>query len=100
MIFPEGEVGTPQDPPVGKFAPGVIYLQRVSGAPIVPIAVWMGEREKGSSLEKVNSLWWPRRRYAIQFGQPVRVPEHLDLDAGAQWLREQTLALYEQAKEG
>jgi 1-acyl-sn-glycerol-3-phosphate acyltransferase len=88
MIFPEGEVGTPRDPPVGKYAPGVVYLQRVSGAPIVPIAVWMSEH------------WWPRRRYVIQIGWPVRIPDHLDLDAGAEWLREQTLTLYEQAKGG
>jgi 1-acyl-sn-glycerol-3-phosphate acyltransferase len=88
MIFPEGEIGSEQEPFVGKFAPGVVYLHRVSGAPIVPIAFWLGER------------WWPRRRCAIWFGQPVRIPEHLDLDAGAEWLREQTLALREQAKEG
>lgn len=85
MIFPEGDIGTKYEPPVGEFAPGVVYLHRDSGAPIVPIAVWMSQR------------WWPRR-CAIQFGSPVRIPEHLDLDAGAAWLREHTLALYEQAK--
>lgn len=87
-IFPEGEVWRKREPPVGDFAPGVIYLHRRSGALIVPIAVWMSER------------WWPRRRYVVQFGQPVRIPEHLDQDAGAAWLRERVLALYEQAKQG
>lgn len=88
LIFPEGEVGTPEGPPIGEFAPGVVYLHRVTGAPVVPIAVWMSRRG------------WPRRWYIVQFGRPVRIPEHLDLNAGAAWLREQTVALYEQAKAG
>jgi len=86
-IFPEGEIWRKREPPVGKFAPGVIYLHRRSGALIVPIAVWMSERK------------WPRRRYVVHFGRPVRVPEHLDQDAGAAWLRERVLALYEEAKQ-
>jgi 1-acyl-sn-glycerol-3-phosphate acyltransferase len=88
VIFPEGEVWKKREPPVGEFAPGVIYLHRRAGAPIVPIAVWMSERK------------WPRRRYVVQFGQPVQIPEYLDQDAGAAWLREQVLVLYEQAKRG
>jgi 1-acyl-sn-glycerol-3-phosphate acyltransferase len=87
-IFPEGEIGKGREPPVGKFAPGVIYLHRRSGAPIVTIAVRMSERG------------WPRRRYAVEIGRLVRILEHLDLDAGAVWLREHVLALYEQAKQG
>src|SRR5687767_14273817 len=37
-IFPEGEIWRKREPPIGEFAPGVIYLQRKSGAQIVPIA--------------------------------------------------------------
>jgi len=87
MIFPEGEVWRQREPPIGKFAPGVIYVYKRLGAPIVPIAVWLSERR------------WPRRRYVVQFGRPVRVPEDFDQEAGAVWLREQVLALYEQAKQ-
>jgi 1-acyl-sn-glycerol-3-phosphate acyltransferase len=87
-IFPEGEIWRKREPPVGEFAPGVIYLQRKSGARIVPIAVWLSEGR------------WSRRRCVVQFGQPVRIPEDMDLDAGAVWLREHVLALYEQAKQG
>jgi 1-acyl-sn-glycerol-3-phosphate acyltransferase len=87
-IYPEGEVWKKREPPVGEFAPGVIYLHRRAGAPIVPIAIWMSERK------------WPRRRYVVQFGQPVQIPGYLDQDAGAAWLREHVLALYEQAKQG
>jgi 1-acyl-sn-glycerol-3-phosphate acyltransferase len=81
-IFPEGGVWKRREPPIGTFAPGVIYLHRASGAPIVPVAVWMGERR------------WPRRRYAACFGDPVSIPEGLDLDEGAKWLREHTFRLY------
>lgn len=87
-IFPEGRVRhrKRRQPPVGEFAPGVVYLQRRSGAAIVPIAIWKSKR------------WWPRRRYVIEMGRPLRIPESLDLDAGAAWLRERTLELYERAK--
>jgi 1-acyl-sn-glycerol-3-phosphate acyltransferase len=89
-IFPEGEVWRKREPPVGEFAPGVVYLHKKSRAPIVPIAIWMSERQ------------WPRRRCVVEFGEPVRIPEDLDQEAGAAWLRERVLKLYEQAslKEG
>jgi 1-acyl-sn-glycerol-3-phosphate acyltransferase len=86
-IFPEGEVWKKREPPIGKFAPGVIYLHRKSRAPVVPIAVWMSER------------LWLRRRCVVQFGRPVKVPEPLDQDAGAAWLRKRVLELYEEAKQ-
>lgn len=88
VIFPEGRIWNKRKSPVGDFAPGVHYLHKRSGAPIVPIAVWMSERR------------WLRRRCVVQFGQPVRIPEHLDQEAGAAWLRERVLALYKQAKQG
>jgi 1-acyl-sn-glycerol-3-phosphate acyltransferase len=86
MIFPEGEIWRRREPPIGKFARGVVYVHRASGAPVVPIAVWMGE------------CGGPRRRYSVRIGNPVRIPEHLDLDAGAEWLRQRALELYDQAK--
>lgn len=85
-IFPEGEVWKKRDPPIGNFAPGVIYLQRHSGAAIVPLAVWRSLR------------WWPRRRYIIEVGSPVVVPASLDLDGGANWLRQCALELYDRAR--
>jgi 1-acyl-sn-glycerol-3-phosphate acyltransferase len=81
-IFPEGQIWRKQEPPIGEFAAGVIYLQRKSGAPIVPIAVWMSER------------CWPRRKYVVRFGQPVQSPEHMEFDSAAAWLRERVLELY------
>jgi hypothetical protein len=34
----------------------------------------------------------------VEFGEPVRIPEDLDQEAGAAWLRERVLKLYEQAR--
>jgi 1-acyl-sn-glycerol-3-phosphate acyltransferase len=86
MIFPEGEIWKKRFPPIGKFAPGVVYLHRKSGAQIVPMAIWMSERR------------WPRRRYVVEIGDPLQIPESLDLESGASWLRDRTLELYERAK--
>lgn len=87
MIFPEGELWRRREPPVGKFAPGVVYVYKRLGSPILPIAVWMSQRS------------WPRRRYVVQLGSPVRIPDELDQEAGAAWLREHVLSLYEEAKQ-
>ena len=87
MIFPEGKIHREGDPPVNKFASGVVYVHRKLGAPIVPIAVWTGKQR------------WPRRRYVVQIGSPVRISEDMDQDAGAEWLRQQVLGLYEQARQ-
>ncbi len=84
-IFPEGGVWKKRNPPIGEFVPGVIYLQRRTGADIVPIALWTGGRLR------------PRSRYVIEMGTPTQIPADLDLDAGAAWLRERTLELYERA---
>jgi 1-acyl-sn-glycerol-3-phosphate acyltransferase len=83
MVFPEGEIHREREPPVGKFAPGVVYVHRRLGAPIVPIATWMSRQS------------WPRRHYIVQFASPVRIPDNLDQDTAATWLQQQVLALYE-----
>ena len=80
-IFPEGQIWRKPEPPIGEFAAGVIYLQRKSRAPIVPIAVWMSQRR------------WPRRRCVVRFGQPVHTPEQMEFDSAAAWLRERVLEL-------
>lgn len=86
-IFPEGELWKEEDPPVGEFAPGVVYLHWKSTAPILPIGVWISERR------------WPRRRYVAELGWPVTIPEDLDQEAGAAWLRQVVLKLYDQAEQ-
>ena len=83
MIFPEGEIHREREPPIGEFASGVVYVHRRLDAPIVPIAIWLSEQT------------WPRRRYVARFASPIRIPDKLDQEAGAVWLRQQVLALYE-----
>jgi 1-acyl-sn-glycerol-3-phosphate acyltransferase len=83
-IFPEGQVWRKEEPPIGQFAAGVIYLQRKSGAPIVPIAIWMSQRRR------------LRQRYVVSFGQPVQTPEDMEVDSAAAWLRERVMELYNQ----
>ena len=87
MIFPEGEIHKERAPPVGEFAPGVVYVHRRLGAPIVPIAAWMSEQR------------WPRRAYIVQFAFPVTIPDNLDQEAGAAWLRREVLNLYGEIKQ-
>jgi 1-acyl-sn-glycerol-3-phosphate acyltransferase len=86
-IFPEGGIGTQDEAPVGEFGRGAVYLQRKSAADIVPMAVWMSKRQ------------WPRRRYVLEIGRPLQVPESLSLEDGAAWLRDRTIELYERAKQ-
>jgi len=83
-IFPEGEIWRKREPPIGEFAPGVIYLERRSGAWIMPIAVFMSEQV------------WPRRQYVVRFGEVIQSPKDLDFDSAAAWLRERVLELYQQ----
>jgi 1-acyl-sn-glycerol-3-phosphate acyltransferase len=85
LIFPEGGIWKESRPPLGPFAPGAVYLQRRSGAGIVPIAVSMSDGRRA------------RRRYVLEMGHPVCIPDSLDLEAGASWLRERTMELYERA---
>jgi 1-acyl-sn-glycerol-3-phosphate acyltransferase len=85
-MFPEGGVWKKRCPPIGEFAPGVVYLHRRSGARVLPIALWSNKRLT------------PGARYIIEIGPPVRIPEPMNLEAGAAWLHDRTLELYERAR--
>lgn len=82
-IFPEGHVREPGEPPVRPFEPGVAFLHRRSGAPVVPIAIHLVKPERG------------RQRFTLIVGAPVHVPEGLDIEETAEWLRRRTRELYE-----
>lgn len=85
-IFPEGHVRRPEEPPLRPFEPGVVHLHRRSGAPVLPMVIRLGPKR------------W-RRRFELTVGEPVAIPEGLDLEAGADWLRERTRRLYEPGSE-
>jgi 1-acyl-sn-glycerol-3-phosphate acyltransferase len=65
-IFPEGNRGRGD---AATAAAGVAWLAVNSGAPVVPVAV-LGTRRTG---EAVGHVPGPRRRIAVEFGEPLRV---------------------------
>jgi 1-acyl-sn-glycerol-3-phosphate acyltransferase len=63
-IYPEGTRGDGQ---VHQFRPGAAYLALVTGAPVVPVAVF-GTRERGGGVDSVP----PRgSRFDFVYGEPV-----------------------------
>ena len=64
-----------------------LLMSLLVAAPVVPIAVWLGDARR------------VRRRYQVKVGAPLCIPETLDLDSAAAWLREQTLHLYAAAEQ-
>jgi 1-acyl-sn-glycerol-3-phosphate acyltransferase len=84
-IFPEGHTRRPGEPPLRPFRVGVVLLHRATGAPIVPMAV------------RVEPKRW-RRKFMLWAGEPVMIPEGLDDEASAEWLRERIGELYERTK--
>jgi 1-acyl-sn-glycerol-3-phosphate acyltransferase len=81
LIFPEGHVRRGAEAYTTGFARGVVHVHRRSRAPVVPVAIQLGSPRR------------LRQPCLITFGEPVCIPEALDLEAGAAWLRERTLAL-------
>lgn len=85
-IFPEGHTRHPGEPVLRPFRVGVVILHRTTGAPIVPIAI------------RIEPKRW-RRKFLVWAGEPVTIPEDLDLEQGAEWLRGRIRTLYERTKE-
>lgn len=67
LLYPEGTRG---DGEFTKFKGGVAYLALVSGAPIVPVAIF-GTREAG---EGTNARPPRGRRLDIVYGEPIQFP--------------------------
>lgn len=65
-IFPEGSRG---DGELGRFHGGVAYLAMVTGAPVVPVAVF-GTREPGGHTDFVPP---PGTRLDLVYGEPLVV---------------------------
>jgi len=83
-LFPEGHVREPGEPPVRPFEPGIAFLHRRSGAPVVPMAIRLDPPHR-------------RPRFTLIVGAPVAIPEGLGLDESAEWLRLRARELYEQS---
>ncbi|WP_426595678.1 lysophospholipid acyltransferase family protein [Cellulomonas sp. McL0617] len=65
-VFPEGNRGRGA---ATNARAGIAWLAINGRAPVVPVAV-LGTRRTGESVNKVP---WPRRRIAIEFGQPLPI---------------------------
>jgi 1-acyl-sn-glycerol-3-phosphate acyltransferase len=81
-IFPEGHVREPGEPPVRPFEPGIAVLHRRSGAPVVPMAIRLDPPHR-------------RLRFTLIVGTPVAIPEGLEPEESAEWLRQRARELYE-----
>lgn len=84
-IFPEGHVQHPGTMPE-TFLPGVVHLHRASRAPILPLGV---------HLEHERKL---RPHYVVGAGPYVEIPEELDLEDGAEWLRQRVVEVVERLR--
>lgn len=80
-IFPEGHVREPGQSAVRPFQNGVVVLHRLSGAPIVPMAIRMHEGRF-------------RQTFTLTVGRPYALPADLEPAAAAEWLRERVRELY------
>ena len=67
LIYPEGRRG---DGEFTRFKGGVAYLALVTGAPVVPVAIF-GTRRPGESSQARPA---PRSRLDVVYGEPIQLP--------------------------
>lgn len=72
---------------------GIVTLAKVSGRPIVPIAVATSRRKIIEKSWDKTTINLPFGRYALAIGEPIHVPGDADGDVMAQKQREVTNAL-------
>lgn len=74
---------------------GIVTLAKVSGRPIVPIAVTTSRRKVIEKSWDKTTINLPFGRYALTIGEPVHVPSNADAETMAAKQREVTDALNE-----
>lgn len=82
-ILPDGPLG-----PAGVAQPGAVALARISGAPLVPVAMAAAPCWRFSSWDR-GILPKPFARVRLRFGEPLRVPPNCgpaDLEAARRTL--------------
>jgi lysophospholipid acyltransferase (LPLAT)-like uncharacterized protein len=72
VVVPDGPRG-----PRETVKPGIVALARVSGAPIVPIAVGASGEWRLRSWDEFR-IPRPFARCVLRFGEPIQVPGHAD----------------------
>lgn len=99
VMFPEGQIRRAETSLLrgGTFKPSVVRLARLAGAPVVPCVV-LGTGAFGRA-----GAWLPlrRTRYAVAFGEPMRVDDAIGDDddvAALERLRGAYAALYDELR--
>jgi len=75
VVVPDGPVG-----PREILKPGVIALAKLTGAPIVPLAVGASRQWRLHSWDEFR-IPKPFARCVVRFGEPIHVPRHADRSA-------------------
>jgi lysophospholipid acyltransferase (LPLAT)-like uncharacterized protein len=87
VVVPDGPRG-----PREVLKPGVIVLARLSGAPIVPVAVGASREWRLRSWDEFR-IPQPFARCVVRFGEPIRVPRTADRAAAEAARKEVEAAL-------
>lgn len=91
-IFPEATIS--QSFTVKELKSGAVRLARAAGVPLVPVAVWGGQRMFTKNYPK--ALMSRGRHVFVQVGEPIEVPRKADDDALTATLRERLQSMLEQ----
>jgi len=91
-IFPEATIS--RSFTVKELKSGAVRLAQGAGVPLVPIAVWGGQRM--FTKDHPRSLWSRGRHVFVQVGEPVDAPRHADADAITATLRARLQSMLEQ----
>ncbi len=78
-ITPDGPRG-----PRGQVKPGLLYLARRTGWPVLPLAAWSEPSWVARSWDRFR-VPLPWARTVVVYGDPIRVPGDLSAEAEEQW---------------
>jgi 1-acyl-sn-glycerol-3-phosphate acyltransferase len=86
VMFPEGHLRPPNQSVLagGPFKPSLIRIAQLTGVPIIPAVIL------GTGAYNKLPAWYPLRntRYAVNFGEPMPVPTHVEMNTAANELRQ------------
>lgn len=90
-VFPEGGISAAYT--VRALMPGAVALARETGAPLVPVTLWGGQRlwpQKRAVEEALPKPIWARgRRVDVRFGAPRTIAPDADVEAETRALGEE-----------
>lgn len=81
MLTPDGPRG-----PIYRVQPGILFLAKKTGLPIVPVGTALSHKFKVGSWDKMR-IPLPFGSTALTYGKMIYVSEHSDMDAAAAELK-------------